>query len=84
MKVTINRFNKDERPFAVITASDKYSLTQSEIWENNVGMVQKPKNKQKLEVTYNGKLLGNVWNFGEARQLIQQHINDTCYLLDIA
>lgn len=84
MKTAIQRFtNKNwSTPYGVITESEKYTLSLNEIWDekNIVGHVDRPKNKQKLVVTYKGKVLGKVWHFGEARDLIEKEINNTCYL----
>ena len=84
MKTAIHKFtNKSwSTPYGVITEADKYTLTLDEIWneKNIVGSVDRPKNKQKLVVTYKGKVLGTAWHFGEARDLVEKEINGTCYL----
>ena len=84
MKTAIHRFTNQawSKPYAVITEADTYSLDINQIWDdkNKVGSIDIPANKQKLRVTYKGKVLGNVWNFGEARDLIEKEIQGTCYL----
>jgi hypothetical protein len=84
MKTTIHRFTNQSwsKPYGVITEAETYTMTLEEIWKdkNIVGYVDKPRGKQKFTVKYNGKTLGTVWHFGEARDLIEKEINGTCYL----
>ena len=85
MKTSIQRFTNTSwsKPYGVITQAETAKLDLNQIWndKNIVGSVDKPRNKQKFVVTYKGKVLGTVWNFGEARDLIEKEINSNCYLL---
>jgi hypothetical protein len=85
MQTTINYFIKSIKPYAVINECDRYSLTINEVWEQDkqVGSIQKPKNAQKFIVSYKGKTLGKVWNFVEAKYLLETVINKKCYLNQI-
>lgn len=86
MKTTIQRFTKQSwsKPYGVITEAETAKLNINQIWDekNIVGSVDRPKNKQKFVVTYKGKVLGSVWNFGEARDLLNKETNTSCSLLD--
>ena len=85
MKTAIQKFTNQSwsKPYGVITESETAKLDINQIWndKNVVGSVDRPKNKQKFVVTYKGKVLGTVWNFGEARDLIESQTNATCSLL---
>jgi len=85
MKTAIQRFtNKSwSKPYGVITEADTYTLNINQIWDekNIVGSVDRPRNKHKFVVTYKGKVLGTVWHFGEARDLIEKETNNICYLM---
>lgn len=85
MKTAIHKFtNKSwSKPYGVITEAETYNLNLNQIWDekNIVGNVDRPRGKQKMVVTYKGKILGKVWHFGEARDLIEKEINNNCYLV---